>query len=247
VLAIDDIAQHPFPVDVLLNQNVDAERLAYEVLPETTMLLGPGYALLGARYRAARPAAPPLRERAQRVLVSFGGTDAAGAMGLVLEALERLAGRRLDVDVVAGAASPHARKLAAQADASRHEVRVQQDLADLVDVMRSADVFIGAGGSTTWEACCLGLPLALLPIADNQLGLVAELERREIALNLGRATNADPAVLAERLGDWLDDDAGTLAAQAERAWRLVDGRGAERVVEQLLGPEPDVGDRSNRG
>ena len=34
--------------------------------------------------------------------------------------------------------------------------------------MINADLAIGAGGSTTWERCCLGLPSIIVVNADNQ-------------------------------------------------------------------------------
>ena len=35
-------------------------------------------------------------------------------------------------------------------------------------LMADCDFAIGAAGSTTWERCCLGLPSALIAIAENQ-------------------------------------------------------------------------------
>jgi UDP-2,4-diacetamido-2,4,6-trideoxy-beta-L-altropyranose hydrolase len=233
-LAIDDICEHAFPVDVLVNQNIGAEALAYEVAPETRLLLGPRYAMVAARYRGARPAAAPRRDRVERLLVSFGGTDPDDATGRVLDALEVVDTHPLEVDVIVGAASRHAEATARRAGASRHRVRVHRDLSDLVAAMQSADAFVGAGGSTTWEACCLGLPMALLPIADNQLGIVRELARRGIALDLGEARAAERTRLGATLAAWIDGAAGRLSAQAEAAWKLVDGRGAERVASALL-------------
>jgi len=34
--------------------------------------------------------------------------------------------------------------------------------------MAAADLAIGAGGATTWERCCLGLPSLVVSIAENQ-------------------------------------------------------------------------------
>jgi len=38
----------------------------------------------------------------------------------------------------------------------------------MAKLMVSADLAIGAGGATSWERCCLGLPAVLMVLAENQ-------------------------------------------------------------------------------
>ena len=42
--------------------------------------------------------------------------------------------------------------------------------------MFDADLAIGAGGSTSWERCCLGLPTLLYVLAENQRKIAENLE-----------------------------------------------------------------------
>ena len=44
----------------------------------------------------------------------------------------------------------------------------------MAELMAAADLAIGAGGSTTWERCCLGLPALSICVADNQGRQVAD-------------------------------------------------------------------------
>ncbi len=48
----------------------------------------------------------------------------------------------------------------------------------MAEIMSKSDLCIGAGGSTSWERCCLGLPTISFAIADNQIGVLAELEKK---------------------------------------------------------------------
>ncbi len=228
LLAIDDMAEHPFPVDVLLNQNANAEAIRYELRPRTIRLLGPRYALVRAPYRAARPPAPRVISHVERVLVSLGGSDPADGTGRVVEALGSVS-RRLVVDVVVGGAFPHLASLERRAAVSRHQVTIRRNLRDLVDVMCMADLFIGAGGGTTWEACCVGLPIVLIPIAANQMGNALALPVLGAALTKGDGP-LQPAAVAD-LVDHLDGARATAAGAA--AWALVDGEGADRVLEAM--------------
>ena len=62
----------------------------------------------------------------------------------------------------------------------------------MAELFLTADIGIGASGSTTWERCCLGLPSILMALAANQ----------EIVGNGGRQ-----AGIAEYLGRIEDVDA----------------------------------------
>lgn len=235
ILAIDDIAQHAFPVDVLVNQNADAPGLSYDTDTTTERLLGPRYALVAPAYRRARPAAPRTSTGLRRVLVTMGGGDAGNATGVVLDAFDAVdTGTPLALHLVVGRGSPHADALRERARDHRHFVTVDQDLPDLVAAMQAANACICAGGSTAWELCCLGVPMGLLPIADNQLGVVAALEQLGCGVRLGDARAPErtaPAALSEAIAAWLGGSG--LPGQSAAAWELVDGRGVERIASRM--------------
>ncbi len=207
VLAIDDVAAHPFPVDVLVNPSVEAP--GYDTAPHTVRLLGPRFALVRDGYRRARPERPLPRPLAS-VLVSFGGSDPDDRAHAVTSAL---AGTGLQISVILGPG--YAGRVG-----EPHGVTVLRDLADLVEPMRSSQLLIGAGGSTAWEACCMGLPMILWPFVDNQRGLAAGLARASAAIVAGSADDVIAAL----------DPAARLAGTA---WDLVDGDGAARIVKLL--------------
>ena len=50
VVAVDDMADRPLPVDVVVNGGAGAETLSYDRRPGTSYLLGPRYALLNPAY-----------------------------------------------------------------------------------------------------------------------------------------------------------------------------------------------------
>src|SRR5207248_3920655 len=45
------------------------------------------------------------------------------------------------------------------------------------ELIAGADLSIGAGGTTTWERCCLGLPTLAISTASNQVRQVADAAR----------------------------------------------------------------------
>lgn len=107
----------------------------------------------------------------RRVLVFFGGTDPHNLSGRALTALSDPAlghlAVDLAVDLVIGANHPQREALVAQA-AARPGTRVHGPRPHLADLMAAADLALGAGGTTTWERACLGLPSLVVTLAENQ-------------------------------------------------------------------------------
>ena len=61
---------------------------------------------------------------------------------------------------------------------SRLPLRVG-DPADVPAVFDRADAAISAAGSTTWELLCLGIPTAIIPVAENQRLIAKTVTARE--------------------------------------------------------------------
>jgi len=88
ILVVDDLANRPHDCDVLLDQSPGRARGAYAgLVPENcTLLLGPSYALLDRRFRAAR-GQRRATGKVERIFVNFGTTDTANATSLALDAI----------------------------------------------------------------------------------------------------------------------------------------------------------------
>lgn len=234
VLAVDDLARSAFPVELVLNQNAFGADLRYRTAPGTRLLLGPRYALLRPEFVAAasasarRPAAAASRRRA-RVLLTFGATDAAGLSGRFLDLLgdgplvDRLEARVL---LGPGADATDARRAAGRARFPV-ELRIGKPVAR---EMAWADLAVSAAGSTIWELLCMGVPAAVVAVADNQRRAAASLGGR--VLDLGTADRLDAERVAATLAPLVLDPARR-AALAARGRRTVDGLGAGRVLRAL--------------
>src|SRR6202171_4253348 len=230
---VDDLADRAHDCDLLVDSNA-ASAAAYRALVPANcrVLSGPAYAALDPAFRRARAAALARRDGrpVERVLVSFGQVDLPNATALALQALER-ARYTGAVDVVLGRAAPH---LAAVRKEISAPARLHVDTVDMPALMTEADLAFGAGGTTSWERCCLGLPTLLVEIADNQRGVITALERADAALGVGPAAQTDPEAMAGVLRALLKD--GKRRAQmAAASASLVDGRGAERILLAAIG------------
>lgn len=232
IAVIDDLADRPHQCDLLLDQNLTATQAAYEGKVNTgcERLLGPRYALLRPGFE---PALAQLgKAQVQQVLVSFGGFDVANMALKTLQALT--AWPTLKVTLLAG--HDHPQWAALQALAARHTGwQVLSHSPRMAALMQAADLFIGAGGGTTWERAAVGVPSLCVAVADNQVLNAQALARDGAHLYLGEAATVTESSLQAAIGV-LIDNACLRHSFAERARRYVDGQGAQRVATALLGP-----------
>ena len=98
---IDDKSFHSYPVNMIINYNIYGDRSLYH--PETA------YSLMGAAYAPLRPefrnVEYPVREQAEAVLLTTGGSDRYDLAGQILRAVPK----ELAVvfHVVSGIFNPH--------------------------------------------------------------------------------------------------------------------------------------------
>jgi len=232
IMAIDDLADRSHDCDILLDQNYGSDAPGrYEALvpPMCRLLLGPRYALLQPEYRRH---IPRLRGKVERVLVSFGGSDGNNATGLALEALSAPELSHLHVDVVVGTANPNRSALEAQAG-RRGRAEIHGPQPHLADLMERADLAIGAGGSTTWERLCLGLPALVVAIADNQVPASQALAAAGLIDYAGPHESLTAGSLKEKIAQLLNDEERLLAL-SRGGPVAVDGWGVLRTVEVLI-------------
>ena len=240
IMAIDDLADRSHEVDLLLDQNLRSDGgAAYrQLIPGGShVLTGPGYALLGPSYRRARGEPLPHPQRG-RVLVSLGGASDPHVLSEVVNAVCDSAGAVTAIDVV----DPLHRWSHDEAGACGRAgvaVQVHGAMPDLVGLMLDAEIAVGAGGATTWERLCLGLPTVAMSVAVNQRQALSELDDIGAAIDVGDV--ADGA--ARRCGETVEAllrDRPRWEAMGRYGKLLVDGRGVERVAEALLPAAPQL-------
>jgi UDP-2,4-diacetamido-2,4,6-trideoxy-beta-L-altropyranose hydrolase len=233
LLVIDDLANREHDCEMLLDQNFlpeRPERYSRLVPGRCQQLLGPRFALVRPEYaQRAIGSAPPARKA--RVFVFFGGSDPDDLTGGAVQALSHPSLRHVEVDVVVGANYRHGAQLR-RLVSSRPGMALHSQLPHLAGLMRCADLAIGAAGTTTWERLCAGLPSLVLTIADNQVPGAQALAQQGLIQYLGPATDVGSADLTAAIRSALEDRAA-LAEQSLRGRLLVDGLGAERVLECL--------------
>lgn len=228
VLVVDDLANRALDCDVVLDQTFGRESADYRALvPDSaTILSGAEYALLRPEFSRERPTA--LRRRSasrevRRILISLGTTDPNSITGTIVENVIAMGPCSIDVVIGPQATSlPRLRALAGQDSRLTLHIGTKR----MAELMRDADLAIGAPGTTTWERCCLGLPAIALVLAENQR-MIGERLARVGAHML--AEREDSSAITNSL-ELLLSDADMRSRMSETTASITDGHGVERVI-----------------
>lgn len=232
ILVIDDIADRQHDCDMLLDQNYYADmqtRYTGKVSTHCRLLLGSHYALLRDEFQKLREQVKPRTGPVKRIFVFFGGVDIDNYTGRAVEALSEINIPDLHVDVVIGERHPCREQIKAACAQHGFVCHIQTD--KMAELMATADLAIGAGGSATWERCCLGVPMLTICVADNQRKQIADAASEgllyapvlegELISAIGRHVSA------------LMENGYLRQAISRNGMQAVDGRGVLRVIGNL--------------
>lgn len=198
IMVIDDLADRPHDCDLLLDQNLYQNmQTRYDgLVPHNCIkMLGPQYALLRPEFIEARK---NLRKRdgiVRRILVFFGGSDPTNETSKALEAIRLLNRPDISVDVVVGSNNPNKDKIKEMC-LEMPNTSFYCQIDNMVQLMSKADLAIGAGGSATWERCCLGLPTITVIAAKNQYETTTAVAELGAMYNLGWRNNVTAELLS---------------------------------------------------
>jgi len=238
LIYIDDVLSFPYPCDTLINYNIYADEEAYVELyagyslPE--MLLGTDYAPLRSEFGSAVGKNRVRADQGGQILVSTGGADLEHLMTEIVREV-----KRRDTDhifhFVVGVANED-RDLIVSEVAGVSNLILHENVTNMSELMLSCDAAISAAGSTLYELCACRVPTVTYILADNQIPGARGFEQRGIMKCAGDIRETGAVELSTRLIDMaleLCDNESERDLITERQGSIVDGKGAERVIEKL--------------
>jgi spore coat polysaccharide biosynthesis predicted glycosyltransferase SpsG len=113
-------------------------------------------------------------------------------------------------------------------------MHVVQDPADLDRRLATASLVVSGAGTMKFELALLGRPMILLAVADDQLPVGPAFAATGAARYLGDGRTIDPTTVAAEVAT-LVADGPARAAMSSRGPTVVDGRGADRIADAVLG------------
>ena len=232
IMVIDDLANRSHDCDVLLDQNYyqNAEQRYTDLVPKRCkLILGPHYALLRPEFVRLREQCNA-RRHIKSILITYGGTDEQGVSLTTLNSILPEIKQQQKVVVLAGPNWMTYQELLLTAEANPN-VEIVSLTPKIADYMSVADFCFGAGGSTTWERCCLGLPTAITILAHNQRDIALQANQAGFAYSLGEYNQDDYAQKCLSVLRGMGSD--LLSKMSQKAFMICDGYGAHNTVRSL--------------
>jgi len=235
-MVIDDLADRDHDCDVLLDQNLLPDlntRYRGRVPSACRLLLGPSYSLLRPEFLALRDSAKRRDGAIKHVLLFFGCGDVADMTQRVLAEIQDL---DLAGDVVVGREYAHSDALAQSRVWNDGRWTLHIQTPQMADLMAKADFALGAGGTSHWERCCLGLPALVVTVADNQRETTRKLHDRNACLWVGDAKVLPRGVFRDTLAT-LQRSPETVARMSRAAHSVIPPQGGTARVVACLKEE----------
>ena len=232
LIVIDDLANRKHVCDILIDQNLvhDMDKRYQYLVPENcVLLLGPSYALLQPHYEKFRKHSLP-KEKVEKILIYFGGVDSKRLTERSLIAFLRLNYLHIELHVVISSNNPR-KTFVCDLIKGCDNIYTHFDLPTLAPLMSEVDFSIGAGGTTTWERLCLGLPALVITSAENQVEIARELDKRELIWWMGSDNCVNVQDICNLLKKIINDR--TVMERSKQCLEIVDGRGVERIMNIL--------------
>jgi UDP-2,4-diacetamido-2,4,6-trideoxy-beta-L-altropyranose hydrolase len=230
LLAFDDGLKRRYHVDFLINQNLDADTIAYAVNEDAQQLLGPKYVMI--RDEISTLQQDPTERVAEnfQVVVTLGGGDRWGHSLKAIEAA-RMSPLKFETHVVVGAGWPHTEK-AKRLVGNHPRIHLYEDPSFFPQLLARADVVLCGGGSTTYELAFLGVPMMTTSLVAHQNPIAEAWAAKGIGDHLGMAESLTVESLMNRIHYWMERDQ-ELEDRGAAAQKIVDGRGKFRVLERV--------------
>lgn len=230
ILVIDDLADRRHHGDLLLDQNLFIDmstRYTGLINAKCYPLLGPVYALLRPSFAQERKKKKNHDTGVRRILVFFGGIDLTNETAKAIEAICGINEKDIQVDVIVGKDNPYKEQIY-KACNEHSQFIFHSQVENMAERMAKADLALGAGGTATWERCCVGLGTLVIAVADNQVEMAKCVHQTGAAIFIGRSEDISSDDIL-RAFDTIIQNPELLVEMRKKAMNVVDGKGVERV------------------
>jgi UDP-2,4-diacetamido-2,4,6-trideoxy-beta-L-altropyranose hydrolase len=233
LLVVDDLANRQHECDFLLDQNfyLNANERYKDLTPsQTKFILGPSYALLRKEFYLEKEKLIKRDfKRINSILIFMGGSDSDNITQFILESLSDI-NKSIQLNVVVGKNNPHKEKVKQFID--KHDnAHYFEQVNNMASLMANSELAIGAGGTTTWERCMLGLPSLTITIAENQIQMTKDADSYGAIWYVGHKDELTKEKILETIKNISPDD---LKSKHEKSLALMHENNEASIKDVLL-------------
>lgn len=171
IMVIDDLDDREHSADILLDQNLfpDMEkRYTNNLNSNCKKFIGLEYVFLDPEFTSKRKALKKNKGVIETIFIYFGNTGSSNILRRVLNIFINSSLIDFNLNIIFSG-DPLERERIERLVGKYSFMKLLDPQPNLAKLISSSDLSIGAGGSTTWERIYLGLPSAVITVADNQI------------------------------------------------------------------------------
>jgi UDP-2,4-diacetamido-2,4,6-trideoxy-beta-L-altropyranose hydrolase len=227
VLSIDDNALIHYFSDVVVNQNIGAEKLDFSSEKYTKFLLGTKYVMM--RDELLKREEKKYRDTVEKLLITFGGADKDNFTLEILKSLESI-NENIEVIVILGPFNQFYDRIYNFIKDANYKAQLNKSPENMTDIYLQSDIAISAGGTSCYELAYFGIPNIIITIAKNQLRIAKELDNQELSIYLGHKGSVSNLKIKENVNELIKNH-NKRKTMSENGMKIVDGKGKHRVID----------------
>ena len=223
IIIFDDfVFKVPHSVSAVINGNIFVQSSQYPKHLKT--FAGIKYFLMRSEFLGKRQSI-----NAQNVLVCMGGSDPENQTNRLLEILSKLTSRSIDALFGPGFED----KSVIQKWSTHPQVSTHIDVSNISDLIKDAAFCITGAGSMLYEIAHMGVPTACLSLIDHQRLIAEAFSEDKAAIYMGYFDEITDSQISSHI-HILDKDEQTRRELGQKAQTLVDGKGSQRLANDLM-------------
>lgn len=195
LIVIDDIEREHI-CTAIIDQNYRRYPPQVYQKSKARLFLGPKYCLLNKDFLKLLP---PKRnfKIVNNVIVFFGGSDHESMTLRILDIIDNF-NNSIKWDIIIGQQNRDFDAIYSKSKIIPN-LDIYHNISNMHEFMLKADLFIGAGGTTTWERAIIGLPSIVISIAENQENVSRELNEQKAIRYIGKSSEISDETIKDQI------------------------------------------------
>lgn len=233
LVAVDDL-NRPHEVDAIIDQNyynqTPSEYAKAKTSIGTKLFVGPEYALLHPKFVKTGRTRKFFNEDLNLIMF-FGGSDLHLVTYRMLPIIDQIQ-EKINWHIIVGKQNQKREEIE-DFCGERDNVNFHFNIDYMQELMEQCDLFIGSGGTISWERAFYGVPAIVLSVAHNQEQLCKELHQQGAIHYLGDQSNIDNKKVVAEINKMIADRLLRMKA-SEAAYALNVGSKVKDLKDYLL-------------
>ena len=203
-------------------------------------LFGLRYAILNNEYQKIKQNIK-IKKQLKRINIFFGGFK--GSLNLLEDVVNVMSSKifkKIKLDIISGLNQKISKRINLKLKL-RGNFKIFQNLPNLANSFKNADLAIGCGGVANLERLCLGIPSLVFLAAKNQEILGNTLAKKNLIIKIKKKNNQIDKEHLFKLVSKFYKDKNLIKKFSEKTKLIVDGFGTKRIARTVVGFEkPDL-------